>query len=262
MTKRQNFLFIFIFGSSLALAILEVLKPDKIRSINNFDSFYGYKVNHCWEIIYPFLYYWMAYLLCPTWVNIVTFLYCLMCQHVSSMLSRLSSRIRNCSPEEFTATQQKDILKHQSKLADVVQLIQKVFSVPSFLISVTHYGICIVAIAIIVHKSFKDLHYIVVIHWTFSITNSFGGLLACLWIAGRLPVEAGILQEEFRKMIRQRLLLTGESEKICFENVLVEKSNFILSGYGIFNFQRNCIAALAGTILTYAILLTSNNSAV
>ncbi|KAF8774205.1 hypothetical protein HNY73_016783 [Argiope bruennichi] len=230
LTKRQIFSFMFIFGSSFALAIIEVKKEEEINKFNSFDSFYGFKFNHFWTIIFTFLQYYMGYLLCPTWTNIIAFLYCLMCHHISSMLSRLASQIQKYSPEEFTAIRQKDILEHQSKLADVVQLMQKVFSVPSFIISVTHFTNCIVAIAIFAHRFFTELHYTVVLHWVFNITNSIGGLLACLWIAGRLPVEAEILQEEFRKKSRQRLLSNGKSEEICFENALVGKSNFILSG--------------------------------
>ncbi|GBN31473.1 hypothetical protein AVEN_211396-1 [Araneus ventricosus] len=184
-------------------------------------------------------------------------MYCLVGQRVSTMLSHLTARIRNYSPEEFTATQQKDVLKHQSKLADVVQLLQKVFSVPSFLISVTHFSNCIICIAAIVKKFYQDEHYSLVIAWVFMMAHSFGGLLACLWIAGSLPVEAGALQEEFRKKMRQRLLSVSKSDEIRFEVELVKKSNFVLSGCGIIYFQRSSIAALTGTILTYAVLLIS-----
>ncbi|GBO24233.1 hypothetical protein AVEN_268900-1 [Araneus ventricosus] len=173
------------------------------------------------------------------------------------MLSHLTVRIRNYSPEEFTVIQQKEVLKHQSRLADVAQLLQEVFSVPSFLIAVAHFSNCIIVIAVMVDKFFQGSHYVFLIQWIFMITNSCGGLLACLWMAGRLPMEAGILHETFRKKMRQRLLSVGRKDETRYEKELAEKSNFVLSGCGIVYFQRSSIAALAGTILTYAILLIS-----
>ncbi|GBN31476.1 hypothetical protein AVEN_211399-1 [Araneus ventricosus] len=133
------------------------------------------------------------------------------------MLSRLSAKIRSYSPKEFTAAQQKDVLKHQSRLSDVVQPLQNVFSVPSFLISVAHFSNCIIINALTVNNFFQNKHYAEVIQWIFMITHSFGGLLSCLWIAGRLPMEAEILQEEFRKKMRQRLLIVSKNDEIRFE---------------------------------------------
>ncbi|GBO44682.1 hypothetical protein AVEN_89419-1, partial [Araneus ventricosus] len=243
LTKSQTFSLFIVFTSPITLTIGEVAKPEAMNRIRNIDFVYDLKLDYYWKIIFSLIHLHMTYLLYPSWTNIVTFLYCLLCQRISVMLSHLTARVRNYSPEEFTATQQKDILKQQSRLADVVQLMQKVFSVPSFLISVASFSSCIIVIAIMVNNLFQGMSYAALIQWIFMITHSFGGLLACLWMAGRLPMEAEILRTEFRKKMRQRLLSVGKSDGIRFENELVENSNFVLSGCGIVYFQRSSIAA-------------------
>ncbi|GBN27738.1 hypothetical protein AVEN_175059-1 [Araneus ventricosus] len=89
--------------------------------------------------------------------------------------------------------------------------------------------------------------------------NSFGGLLVCLWIAGGLPVEEKRMKDAFRKKIQQRRLSRLSVDAICLEEEMSEKSDFVLSGCDIIHFRRSSIATLAGTILTYTILLISKD---
>ncbi|GBN20697.1 hypothetical protein AVEN_31923-1 [Araneus ventricosus] len=85
--------------------------------------------------------------------------------------------------------------------------------------------------------------------------NSCFGLLACLWMAGGLPVEAARFKETFRRKISQRLTYLRKEEAIHFEKCLPDVSSYILSGWDIISFRRSSILALAGTVLTYTILL-------
>ncbi|GIY71602.1 hypothetical protein CEXT_377851 [Caerostris extrusa] len=72
----------------------------------------------------------------------------------------------------------------------------------------------------------------------FMFTNSFGGLLAYLWIAGGLPIEADRLKEAFRsKLLQARLSANGVGGACPNEMKFLKVSNFELSGCEIVYFR-------------------------
>ncbi|GIY80480.1 uncharacterized protein CEXT_642121 [Caerostris extrusa] len=99
--------------------------------------------------------------------------------------------------------------------------MQKLFSIPSFLISAAHFLDCITVLGLIAMESDIFIaHPITFIQLVLLIVNSFGGLLSCLWMAGGLPMEADKLHEAFCEKLQQRLLFVGKVDKIRIENSL------------------------------------------
>ncbi|GFY58808.1 uncharacterized protein TNIN_274641 [Trichonephila inaurata madagascariensis] len=95
--------------------------------------------------------------------------------------------------------------------------------------------------------------------WILLFMNSFCGLLAILWKAGNLPIEAENLKRVYRRKCRQKLLSENKVCELRSEMDLIDTSNFVLSGCTIIYFYRSSLLALAGTILTYTVLLMSVN---
>ncbi|GFU31145.1 hypothetical protein NPIL_313171 [Nephila pilipes] len=81
-----------------------------------------------------------------------------------------------------------------SRVEDALHCTQKVFSLPSFLMFVAHFCTCITVLAsIVVFK--PDLNSNMQLVWILLLINSFCGLVAILWKAGSLPIEAEKLKK-------------------------------------------------------------------
>ncbi|GFW03693.1 uncharacterized protein TNCV_2538041 [Trichonephila clavipes] len=145
-----------------------------------------------------------------------------------------------------------------SKLENDLNLIQEVFSVPSFLICVSHFCSCIAILAVVVYVM-PDISYSMQIEWILYLINSSCGLLGILWSAGNLPIEAEKLKRAYRSKCHQKLLSRNKVRELRSEADLIDTSNFILSGCNIIYFYRSSLLALAGTILTYTVLLMSKS---
>ncbi|GIY10521.1 hypothetical protein CDAR_215101 [Caerostris darwini] len=196
----------------------------------------------------------------PTWINLVVMLFSVICLHVSRLIRLLRVDIERCSLTEFTTLKQVEIEKYVMKISGVVKLLQKVLSVPSFLLSTAHLCTCIPTLGMLVLPGGLSMPAVALGLMVFMFTNSFGGLLAYLWIAGGLPIEADRLKEVFRsKLLQARLSANGVGEACPNGMKFLKVSNFELSGCEIVYFRRSSILALAGTILTYTVLLISKN---
>ncbi|KAF8781706.1 hypothetical protein HNY73_012076 [Argiope bruennichi] len=101
--------------------------------------------------------------------------------------------------------------------------------------------------------------FLSLIKMSMMLVNAFGGLFHFLWIAGGLPEEEERMKDAFQRKIRLKRLSHLITDEICLDKYMPEKTNFVFSGCNIFHFRRSSIAALAGTILTYTILLISKD---
>ncbi|GFQ72175.1 uncharacterized protein TNCT_575551 [Trichonephila clavata] len=95
--------------------------------------------------------------------------------------------------------------------------------------------------------------------WVLLFMNSSFGLLAILWKAGNLPIEAEKLKIAYRRKCREKLVSENKVGELRSEIDLIDTSNFVLSGCNIIYFYRSSLLVLTGTILTYTVLLMSKN---
>ncbi|GFR08261.1 uncharacterized protein TNCT_590351 [Trichonephila clavata] len=92
--------------------------------------------------------------------------------------------------------------------------------------------------------------------WVSLLINSSTSMLAILWMAGSLPVEAEKLKRAYKRKCHQKVIF-GNKIGERFETDLIDASNFVLSACSIIYFYRSTLLAFAGTILTYTVLLMS-----
>ncbi|GBM51108.1 hypothetical protein AVEN_275299-1 [Araneus ventricosus] len=237
----------------LILSILEVLDPDV-----NPCKMYGLQLNPHITIAVEFIKSLWVYFMYPTWTNLVAMLYCLICRGCSKQISLLRAEIEKFHLQEFTITKQMTFRKREARIADVVSLIQKTFYGPSFLISVVNFGICITTIGWLLVPTELLLTSVGIVKILLYSANSICSLVCVLWMAGGLPAEAEKLKTEFRKKVRQRWIMTKNVNEDGFSKDLTEESDYVLSGCDIIYFRRSSVLALAGTILTYTILLMNS----
>ncbi|GFT99483.1 uncharacterized protein NPIL_593431 [Nephila pilipes] len=93
------------------------------------------------------------------------------------------------------------------------------------------------------------------ISWTFYATNSFGSLIAILWIAGGVPIALDTFKDEFFKTAHHKMLLSSLPEEPKLEKWLFHKPDFVFTGCDIFSYRRSSILAVVGTLLTYTFLI-------
>ncbi|GBN62810.1 hypothetical protein AVEN_32393-1 [Araneus ventricosus] len=219
------------------------------------NTIYGVEVNLNLKGTVSILKHMVTYLVYPTWANLLVLIYCLLCKTLCRSLSNLSTAIEKCSPQQFTLSRQTDIIKQELEINRVVRYLQAIFSVPSLLLSLAHFGVCISALGTSFNVPALKMGWYFVIKFSLTLANSFIGLVTFLWMAGGLPVEAAKFKEAFRRKISQRVTFLRKEEEIHFEKYLPDVSSYVLSGWDIIYFQRSSILAVAGTLLTYTILL-------
>ncbi|GFQ75774.1 uncharacterized protein TNCT_259411 [Trichonephila clavata] len=254
LTKTQILALLFIYSTPIITVILFFTSHNRRNEwyINGIKTNYTiYVVVNCIRIIFDIFTY-------PMFINLVAFLYCFICQSICDLVTQFTSEIQACPFEELTVRRQTDIFRKMSGIEHALNLTQKVFSVPSFLISVAHFCSSIAVLAVITYLK-EDIKFNRQIEWILVFMNSSCGLLAILWNAGSLPIEAEKLKIAYRRKCRQKLLSENKVGELRSENDLIDTSNFVLSGCNIIHFYRSSLLALAGTILTYTVLLISKN---
>ncbi|GBN62807.1 hypothetical protein AVEN_32391-1 [Araneus ventricosus] len=181
-------------------------------------------------------------------------IYCLMCQSIWKIINRLTEEIKVCPVKKFTVSKQVAFLEKISKIKEIVFYVQNLFSQPSLLLTTAQFGVCIVSLSLLSSLPSEFVFNFILI---LQFSNSCGGILALFWIVGGLPVAANRFRKAFREKLLQRMMYHRKKDEVCFEKVLFEKGDFVLSSCGIFDFQRNSILVLVGTLLSYTIYLVS-----
>ncbi|GBO38937.1 hypothetical protein AVEN_1062-1 [Araneus ventricosus] len=127
---------------------------------------------------------------------------------VITKLSLITDGIENCSAQEFTISRQRDILGREAEIERLVHFIQKIFSVPSFLIATAQFSACTSIFgAFIVDSKIYTQDYVVLNQLVVVFLSSSGGLLACLWAAGGISIEEDRFKDTFRRKTKQRFQL-------------------------------------------------------
>ncbi|GBN26860.1 hypothetical protein AVEN_162510-1 [Araneus ventricosus] len=256
-TWIESVCFYVIFSVPMVFAALNVVKQVVVDNKTTFDV-YGLNVISSPGIIFNFVRSSLWGFIYPTSVNLVVLLYCFLCQNFCRQINRITRDIQECSVENFTLSKQANISAQESRIGDLLHLTQRVFSVASFLISAAHFCACIIVLGSLILDAITFIKdYTLLCQLVLLFLNSSGGLLACLWTAGGLPLAEDELKDAFRRKMRERLRLFGKVDEECFQQELLQKPSFLMSGCGIVYFQRSSILSLLGTILTYTLLLVT-----
>lgn len=200
----------------------------------------------------------ITFFLFPTMTNLVVILYCSICLTCCKQIKSLTSEIENCSQNDFNTSKQSILLLNEARINDFVHNAQKVFSLPSFLIFMAQFcsSSSMLGWYILDQQETSRIH--MVVEMVFFISNAFGCLVACLWVAGRFPIEMDEFKETFRKKVQMNQLM-GIADQSGLERGLFEKRDFVFSGCNIIYFRRSSILTVVGTMLTYTLLLLKSS---
>ncbi|GBM83141.1 hypothetical protein AVEN_101247-1 [Araneus ventricosus] len=201
----------------MVFAALNVVKQVVVDNKTTFEV-YGLNVSSSPGIIFNFVQSSLWGFIYPTSVNLVVLLYCFLCQNFCRQINRITHEIQECRVENFTLSKQANISAQEARIGDLLHLTQRVFSVTSFLISAAHFCARITVLGSLILDAITFIKdYTLLCQLVLLFLNSSGGLLACLWTAGGLPLAEDELKDAFRRKMRERLHLFGKVDEECFQ---------------------------------------------
>ncbi|KAG8178662.1 hypothetical protein JTE90_025585 [Oedothorax gibbosus] len=120
-----------------------------------------------------------------------------------------------------------------------------------------HFSWCSGVLGLVVTGTFLNMPGNYIIYYTTSILNSLSFLMACMWFAGGVPLAMNNFKATFSRKTQSLMVASSEQESVLGRG-LYERPSLVLSGCGILFFTRNSMLVVLGTLLTYTILLLSN----
>ncbi|GIY53693.1 uncharacterized protein CDAR_616851 [Caerostris darwini] len=173
------------------------------------------------------------------------------------MIKLLTQEVTQCPVKEFVVSKRIEFMKRKSRIDDLLDRIQDIFSFSSFTIVVANLlSLFCVLNAYLDKNMWKYGGICVLIECTLYTINSLGCLVVILWIAGDIPVEECKFKKVFQRKINLRLLVTENSEKFKSEKLLLHKQDFVFTGWDILSYRRSSIFALFGALMTYSVLIS------
>ncbi|GBM45614.1 hypothetical protein AVEN_86550-1 [Araneus ventricosus] len=218
---------------------------------------YGYAVKEQWlQIVIIYIKNCIYTFIFPTFPNLVALFYCATCIRSSYLIKLLSDEIVRCSPHSFTSSKRIKIVRQKSKIDDILDSIQDIFSLPSFIIIILNLAACFSLLGLYLDMtSMQARGVIFIVEWALYAGNAIAGLVLTLWIAGYVPIEDSRFKEEFYKKMKMRMLLLGLSEEMELEKWIITRPEFAFTGWNILSYRRSSVFALVGTLLTYTFLV-------
>ncbi|GIY53694.1 uncharacterized protein CDAR_616861 [Caerostris darwini] len=173
------------------------------------------------------------------------------------MIKLLTQEVMQCSGKEFVVSKRTEFIKRKSRIDDILDRIQDIFSFPTFAIIGSNLLNCFCVLNSYLDKNmWMPGGTSVMIECTLYTINSLGCLVAVFWIAGDIPMEECKFKIVFQRKISLRLLFAENTEKFKSEKLLLHKQNFVFTGWDILSYRRSSIFALFGALMTYTVLIS------
>ncbi|GFU09683.1 uncharacterized protein NPIL_325911 [Nephila pilipes] len=225
-----------------------------------YDSF-GYTVeNPVAQILLVSIKTFTGAIVYPVFTNIVTLIFCSLCQHCCTLIDNLTQDVLKIPPEAFGPHQQIDVFRHKARIDDVLENLQAIFSLPSFLIIVANFLSCGSIVGWFLHFSLGSYEPFMIVESVFNGFNAFGCLVTVLWTAGSLPIRMQKLKEAFHNKSHLRLFTMQNFEESQLRRELFEKPDFVFTGCDMISYRRSSVLAAIGTLLTYTVLVITSKS--
>ncbi|GFY68072.1 uncharacterized protein TNIN_25671, partial [Trichonephila inaurata madagascariensis] len=203
--KTVNFILIVICSIPAVLSTFRV-KAFHANPMSSQIETYGYTIeNGLIRIMLLSLKSLLHAIVRPTFTSLVTLTYCILCQHCCSQINFLTEKVLQFSHEEFDPTKQIDILRQKAKIDKLLESVQAIFSVPSFLLIAMHFLMFVSVIRTTIEVGGElFLSYVTVEAIIRSLTD-FNCLFFLLWIASGVSIQTKKLKREFSEKVRARL---------------------------------------------------------
>lgn len=196
----------------------------------------------------------------PAFTNLVTLTFCRSCHQCCSRLKNLSDKIQKCPLKNFTYVSQIEILSLNTRNVNLLNEIQRVFSLPLLLLCIGGFSTSCSIIGSFVLYEIKDISVLMGADSVYATLFSTVPLITIIWIAGRVPIESKKFRDAFCKKMEHRVLLGLDSEGGKLERWMYDLPDFVLTAGDVFRFRRSLILTFVGTMITYTFLLVNTNN--
>ncbi|GFU32160.1 uncharacterized protein NPIL_201401 [Nephila pilipes] len=148
--------------------------------------------------------------------------------------------------------EQRDILRNNEKFDDILDIIQEILSVPSFIFILGYFVSCCVTLTSSLTSREKfSIQLLTLINGVIILISSN----VTLWMSEGLPEIINKLKETFYKKTHWKIIFVGTSGEPDLRKEILDKPDFALMGCKIL-FYRKCSAlAVIGMLLTYTLLV-------
>ncbi|GFR18193.1 uncharacterized protein TNCT_129241 [Trichonephila clavata] len=173
-------------------------------------------------------------------------------------MDQLTKEIHNCPFECFGISKKFEILRRKARIDEILRGIENVFSLPSFLIIIANLSTCACVLALYLRvEEWEGNLKLSFIDWAFYVLNSSACLIIMLWTAGGIPIQERRFKDVFYQKAQSRMICTGYPKENRVERWLFDKPDFAFSGCGILSYRRSTLFAVAGTLITYTMLVAN-----
>ncbi|GIX82930.1 uncharacterized protein CDAR_209841 [Caerostris darwini] len=184
-------------------------------------------------------------------------LYCLVCIRSGELIEQLTQKVTHLSIENFVLSKRIEIMKQKSRIYDILDSIQEIFSFPSFMMVVANLLNCFSVLNCYLDRnSWASGGISIFIECSLYCVDSLVCLVSLLWIAGDVPVEDRKFKKAFQKKLNLRSHDLGNFEKCECEKLLLLKKDFVFTGWDILSYRRSSIFAVFGALMTYSVLVS------
>ncbi|GFR18195.1 uncharacterized protein TNCT_129251 [Trichonephila clavata] len=125
-----------------------------------------------------------------------------MCLRSCALIKQLTDEILRCPIEAFVTSKQFEILRLKAKIDEILNCIEDVFSLPSFLILVANLFLCACILFLYLHHDTWEAPPLL-IHFerTLYVLNSSACLIIMLWMAGGTSIKERSSEKSFTKKL-------------------------------------------------------------
>ncbi|GFV97315.1 uncharacterized protein TNCV_2038251 [Trichonephila clavipes] len=259
-----NFIILLgIFIVPLTYSAISVYLMNQDHTSNYYTFFtYGHKDNFTTFMnAYLFTKSLITNLLDPIFTSCVTFIYCLLCYRSCRLLVQFRKRIVNLLSSGSKPT--RDVLKQliidYGRLCRVLERLQCVFSLPSFLLTIVDVMSSFTILASALLYSSEEITGPMIAENAFTLMTSAVLLITLIAFAAQIPVTMSTIRMCLQKIQEKRVVSesqgTLEDSRFRLLQILKERPLVILSGCEIIYFTRITIVTVLGTLLTYGLLV-------
>ncbi|GFR05978.1 uncharacterized protein TNCT_668871 [Trichonephila clavata] len=78
-----------------------------------------------------------------------------------------------------------------------------------------------------------------------------------LWMAGETTIKERRFREIFYQKAQSKMLSAGNAEEPRIERWLLDKPEFVFTGWDIVSYRRSTVFAVLGTLITYSVLVVN-----
>lgn len=192
-------------------------------------------------------------LLYPLFMNLVSLLFCDLCHQCTVSLAEIKTSIISCPSRGFIDNYQMQVIKKRAQIVNVIQTIQKEFSLILTLMCCSQIFCCFSGfselLSIITEPS--DEGAIIVLY----VLNAFLCLTAVIGVAGQIPIEMRNLTDSLHQMLDKKVIESDRPVRPDVMITLTYRPDVTLSASELLFFTRQSALVILGTFLTYSILI-------